>query len=199
VFALIVLIGGGCSSSAKKASAPAPAAKASDKTVTLVAGDTDVETYGAPVKIPAATQKAILAASQRFVDTAITAPLASGALGSGYDTLFDGGVRAAATGADAQTLTDLGMGKVDHFDESSNKVAFSALADGNGSFLYLASRFRLDINAKTGEGPAHLVHDVELTFAPAGSSWSVTAYRVWTWRNLPGGTTSTTAKAGGTP
>ena len=199
VFALVVMLGGGCSGDKKKASQPTPTTKSTDKTVSLVVGNIDVETYGAPVKIPAATQKAIVAASQHFVDAAVTAPLANGALGAGYDTLFDTGVRAAATGADAPTLTDVGLGKVDHFEETSNKVALSGLADGSGSFLYLASRFRLDINAKTGDGPAHLVHDVELTFAPAGNAWSVTAYRVWTWRSLPGGTTGTTANAGGKP
>ncbi len=199
MFALIVLVGGGCSGNKKKAAQPTPITKANDKTVLLVVGDTNVETYGAPVKIPAATQKAILASSQRFVDSAVTAPLANGALGAGYDTLFDSGVRTAATGADAQTLTDAGMGKVDHFEETADKVALSALADGNGSFLYLASHFRVDITANTADGPAHLVHDVELTFAPAGSAWSVTAYRVSTWRNLPGGTTTTTANAGGAP
>lgn len=193
------MIGGGCSDSKSKKAAPAPTIKASDKTVTLVVGDTDVETYGAPVKIPAATQKAILASTQHFLDSAITSPLSTGALGAGYDTLFDNGVRANATGADAKTLTDVGMGKVDHFEETSNKVALSGLADGSGSFLYLASRFKVDITAKTPDGPAHLAHDVELTFAPAGKEWSVTAYRVTTWRKLPGGTTTTSANAGGQP
>ncbi len=163
----------------------------------LKIGKVDVESAGPNVSIDKSTQNAVLALAQQYVATAMIAPLSTNALGSGYPALFDDGVRQSATTTDAAALTDAGIGKTTSFDEKTTPVTISALADQLGGIDYLATNFNVNISAKTADGPATITRTVELTFAPSGRSWLVTAYRVHAIRKLPTGTTSTTANAGG--
>ena len=199
VIALIVacaVFAAGCSGGKKASERNASANQPETTSSPLAAGSTHIESVGPDVKLDAAAQAAVLAAAQKYVDTAVYAPLQTGQLGAGYDALFETGLRAEATGADASTLTDTGIGKVDHYKETATPVAISGLADGSGKLLYLAASFRLDVEASTKAGDASSVRDVELTFAPQGNDWAVTGYRVKAKRALPGSTTTTTADAG---
>lgn len=184
----------GGSHNAAKAST---AAGVSSKQSPLKVGSVDVESAGPSVSVDKSTQKAVLLASQQYVDAAIVAPLATGKLGSGYDALFDDGVRLGATTTDANTLTDAGVGQATSFTETPTPVAVSALADQSGALLYLATKFTVNVDATIASGPATIARTVELTFAPSGKNWTVTAYRVRTLRKLPTGTTTTNANAGG--
>ena len=174
--------------------------KVSNKETDLTVGTVTVETAGPDVNLGKPQQKAVLAASQTYLDSAVIAPLTSGAVGAGFAPLFDPSIRGAATGADNATLTDAPIGKVKKFNQTASPVAISALADGSGAFVYLASNFTVNVKATTADGPATLTKNVELTFAPAGSKWTVTAYRVTALRKLPASTASSTAaqSTGGT-
>ena len=194
--ALVCFGAAACSSSKHSATKPTPTQVASTLAA-LKIGSVNVESAGPNVNVDKNTQKAVLALAQQYVDTAMVAPLSNGALGAGYGPLFDNGVRLAATTTDADTLTDSGIGKTTSFDEKASPVTISALADQLGGIDYLATNFTVNINAKTSDGPATIARTVELTFAPSGKSWLVTAYRVHAVRKLPTGTTSTTANGGG--
>ncbi len=195
--AFVCLVAAACSSSNKHASANATPQAVASTTAALKIGSVDVQSAGPNVNLDKNTQKAVLAQAQRYVDTAMIAPLSTGALGAGYGPLFDDGVRLGATTTDVNTLTDTGIGKTNGFDEKTTPVTISALADQLGGIDYLAANFTVNINAKTSDGPATIARTVELTFAPSGKNWLVTAYRVHAVRKLPSGTSSTTVAGGG--
>jgi hypothetical protein len=195
--ALVCAVASACSGSSKHSAPNSTPAVVTSSQAALKIGNVDVESAGPNTSVDKNTQKAVLALAQQYVDSAMISPLSTGALGSGYANLFDDSVRLPATTADANTLTDAGIGKTKGFDEKTTPVALSALADQLGSLLYLATNFNVNINATTPDGPATIARTVELTFAPSGNGWKVTGYRVHAVRKLPSGTTSTTVNAGG--
>lgn len=151
----------------------------------LTIGSVDLERAAALGAVDAVTRREVLATAQRYVDTAILAPLETGKLGRGYDALFVPGVRPAATGADQPSLTELSTGSTSSLNESSTPVALSGLADASGAVLYLAARFDLKITATRAGHAIVVTRSTELTFERAGSSWLVTAYRVVVQRSGP--------------
>ncbi len=186
-------------------SSPKPSIVSSGPTTTVVVGKTTslhigpvyLQSAGPHVKLDAATRATVLAASQKYINTAIVAPLATGRLGSGYGALFDPGVRTTATGADVGALTDTAVGRVSRYDETTSPATLSALSDQSGQFLYVAMGFSVKVKAQTAAGALTIGRNVELTFAPAGAkSWLPTAYRVITTRATASATTTTTAGAG---
>ena len=148
-------------------------------------GSVDIERAGDKGALDPATRRDVLATAQRYVDTAILAPLETGALGKGYAALFVPGVRPAATGADRPSLTDLGIGTTSSLNESSTPVALSGLADGSGALLFVATRFNLKITATRAGHALTITRSTELTFERIGSHWLITAYRVKVTRSGP--------------
>jgi hypothetical protein len=72
-------------------------------------------------------------------------------------------------------------------------------ADGSGALDYLATDFTLNENVNATGGHFKVTRAVELTFAPSGNKWLVTAYRVRAKRTSVVGTTTTTATSGTKP
>ena len=168
------------------------------QTSVLKFGTVDIESAGPSVPIDPATGRAVLDLTQSFIDAAVFTPLKTGALGSGYATLFDPGIRAAATGRDTAALTDVAVGKVDALKTGANTVRLSALEGTLGELIYLSTDFTLTVYASVGAQNLTLQHNIELTFAQAGANkWIVHAYRVQTTRKSAAGTTTTTAASGG--
>jgi hypothetical protein len=201
VVVVVCLLFVACSgSSGKKAASPSePAAAPSNnfKQQPLKAGAVDVESIGPLGTISKGVQKAVLAASQKYVGSALLAPLESGSVGVSYANLFDPSVRDAATSTDRGALTDDGVGPASKYKQTAGKVAISGLVDGDGHLIFAATDFTVKTVANVDGGQATLTHDVELTFNPMGL---ITAYRVKTIRKLPAApTTSTVAKSGSTP
>ncbi len=156
------------------------------KTANLKAGTTDIETAGPLVGIDNRTGALVLRNAQKYLDSAIFAPLAGGKVGAGYDALFDPSVRSAAAGSDARALTDVGVAKVTGYSERATPVAFTGLVDVNGTLLYVATNFDVTIKATTASGPLTILHNIEFTFAPGpNKSWLIYAYRVHTTRTAP--------------
>jgi len=167
------------------------------KTANLKAGVTNIETAGPLAGIDNPTGALVLRNAQKYLDTAIFAPLASGKVGAGYGALFDPSVRSIAAGSDAGALTDVGVAKVGGYTESATPVTFTGLVDGSGTLLYVATNFNVKVKATTASGPMTIVHNIEFTFAPGpDKSWLISAYRVHTTRTAPrvsqAGTASTT-------
>jgi len=169
------------------------------KTSILRIGSVDVESAGPQEQIPTAVGKAVLTSAQAYIDNAMFSPLQNGTIGVHYPYLFDSGVKPAATGADEGALTDLGVGKVEKLSTTATPVALSALVGNLGDFMYVATNFDVVVKGNVDAGPLTITHHVELTFAPQGKAWLVTAYRVQTVRKLPTTTQNTTANAGAKP
>jgi hypothetical protein len=166
------------------------------KTSVLKVGPVDVESAGPSTPIPTKVGKAVLNEAQGYLDDALFAPLKDGGVGAGYASHFDPKVKAAATGSDRATLTNAGIGKVDGLKTKATPVFLSALDGTLGELMYVATNFDVTETGKTDAGKLAITHHVELTFAPVGHDWLITAYRVQAVRKLPRGTTTTSAKAG---
>ena len=163
----------------------------------LKVGTVTVESIGPLGTIPKDKQKVFLAAAQKYVGSALLAPLESGNVGVSYAGLFDPGVRNEATTTDEGALTNAGVGPASKYKQTAGKVAISGLTDGSGALMFAATNFTVKTVASVDGGQATLTHNVELTFNPLGL---ITAYRVSTVRKLPAApTTSTVAKSGSTP
>jgi hypothetical protein len=170
-------------------------------TATLKVGTVDIESAGASsIPIDPATGKTVLATAQKYINAAVFAPLGQGqVVAHDYSEIFDASVRAAATGADQDALTDLNVGKVASFSAKATPVELSALEGGFGELVYIATNFDLTVKAAATTGPLTLTHHIELTFAQTGKDWLITAYRVQSVRKSAISTTTTTAKGGTTP
>lgn len=170
------------------------------QTSTLKIGRAIVESAGPPnVQIDTATGRAVLKASQTYIDSALFAPLNTGAIGGDYAGIFASGVRAAATTSDSHALTNVDVGKVQKFSTSATPVTMSAFAGTLGELVYVATNFSVTEKTTIAGSAATLTHVVELTFAQTGKTWLVTAYRVQTSRKTAAGTTTTTATGGTKP
>ncbi len=198
---LVCMLAAACGGGKKHASPGGPPAVNAKSTLArLTIGAVRVDSIGPNVKIPRDTEKTILDAAQKYVNTAVVAPLDKGAVDPAFASVFDTGVRSQATTVDRDVLTDEGIGKVTSYEQVSSPLTLTGLADGSGQFLYLAVNFFETVNGKTEAGPITSGRDVELTFAPSGKDWLVTAYRVKVQRKLPSGATTTTvANAGAKP
>jgi hypothetical protein len=197
--ALVAVLVASCSSGGKHARAEttAPTTQGTNaKPAVLVLGPIDIQTWGAGVKLSTDTKKKLLGLAQTYFDTAVHDPLGSGKVGAGYPAIFEKAVRPAATGPDENAMTDVSLGQA-KYTESASKVNVSGLADNTGALLYLATKFSMRVDAATAQGPVRIARDVELTYAPSGKSWLVTAYRVTTVRTTPKAKTTTTVAAGG--
>ena len=159
--------------------------KAERSTHALTIGKVDIERAGNGGGIRIATRKAVLAVAQRYVDTAILAPLETGKLGRGYAALFAPGIRPAVTGPDQGILTDLSVGKTTSLKQTSTPVVLSGLLDGFGTPLFLATNFNVNVQATKPGGAITTSRTVELTFEPIGHSWLITAYRATVRRAVP--------------
>jgi hypothetical protein len=169
------------------------------KTSKLKIGRVDVQSAGPSTPIPTTVGKAVLTTAQGYLDDALFAPLKDGKVGADYASHFDGKVKEAARGNDSATLTNARIGKIDNLKTKASPVYLSALEGTLGDLMYVATNFDVTETGKTDAGKVSLVQHVELTFAPVGHHWLVTAYRVKAVRKLPTGRTTTTAKTGTTP
>jgi hypothetical protein len=196
--ALAAVVLTACSSGGKHATATTTVPKSTTTTTLakLRVGSVHVESAGPDAKVDAATQRAVMTASQQYVNTAVFAPLRTGAVNPVYLTLFDLHVRGPATTTDRAALTDAEVGKATKgYRALLSPVRIDAIADQGGHLLYVATSFRLLVDTTTATGPVQIVRSTELTFAPAGKTWKVTAYRVVATRRAPRRTTTTTAHA----
>lgn len=205
VVVLVFVVGlAACSGDGKKnAAPPAPRIEptAFVKFAPLKLGSVNVASAGAKVDLDASTRNAALAQTRAYVDAAVHTPIETGKIGAGYANVFEPALRAAATGKDRGALTDESVGKASNYSEAAQPVAVSAIADGFGNVLYVATNFTLTGKAKVDGQPLNIVRRVELTLAPQDAKnkeWRVAAYRILTVRKAPkSGTTTTTAATSG--
>jgi hypothetical protein len=200
IVALAILAFVSCSSGSSKTRAAGTSTStrppATKKVQALKIGTVHIESAGPPLDLSKTTREAVLASAQRYVDTGVYGPLDSGAVATGYATLFETPIRTAATTVDRAALTELSVGKAEKYSAKASPVAVSGLVDASGALLYLATNFTMQERVTTASGPLEVTRIVELTFAPNGKHWQVTAYRVVATRKTGLATTTTTARSG---
>jgi hypothetical protein len=165
--------------------------------VQLKRGDAALQSAGGDATLDDATQQAVVNAAQQYVDIAVVSPLKSGALGAGYDALFDSTVGANATGPDRAALTDEGLTPVTGSPTiTATPVRIDGLADRDAHVQLLATTFNVAVQGTTATGPLTINRTTELTYAPGpGGKWLITAYRVSVTRDTAAAATTTTAGA----
>src|SRR5262245_20674313 len=163
--------------------------------VRLAPGPAVVQSAGPNTKLDPRVQAAVLGSSQRYIDTAVIAPIVEGQLGAAYTTLFDRAMKPYAVGVDRPALTDEHVPKATSDPTvTATRVSFDGLAGQDGALLLVATTFRVVVTGTTATGPVSLRRNVQLVFGPqANGSWLITGYRTTAVRNLPQGTTTTTA------
>ena len=196
--ALVALAG--CSSGGDSGKALGGTAVKTDagKVAALKLGYMNVESVGTQPNLDAKTKQQMLQGAQTYLDSAVGEPLATGKVGAKFAELFEADLRNSATVTDASALTEAPIGKVETFNVTGSPVAVSGLADVTGALIYLSTKFDVNVKA-TKDNPITLKRSVELTWAPTGPGWSVTAYRVLATRKVGGTTTTTNANSGSTP
>jgi hypothetical protein len=70
------------------------------------------------------------------------------------------------------------------------------MGDQTGKLVLVAATFGVDVNGTGSSGPLKISRLAELTFAPEGGRWVVTAYRVGVDRTASARTDSAVARAG---
>src|SRR5690349_22956631 len=157
--------------------------------VTLSLVGIDVESAGPAVQLNNATRGAVMSQTRKYVELAVVKPLLTGKRQAAFNALFAPPVAAQAVTTDRSALTDDAVGKVAGGVRAPNaKVTFTALADGSGNVLYVASRFGLAVSSKVDARPLKINRIIELTFQKTNGKWLIAAYRVTAVRTL--GTTS---------
>jgi hypothetical protein len=197
--ALAALAGCSGSGDSGKSQGSTAAKSAIGTAAALKLGPVELQAVGFPPNLDKPTKAALLTGAQTYVDSAVYEPLTSGKVGAKYAGLFEAGIRQAATKTDAAAMTETSVGKVEGYTATSTPVAVSGLADATGAIMYLSTNFDVNVKATTDAGPLTIARTVELTWAPKGKGWSVTAYRTAATHKVPKGTTTTTASSESTP
>ena len=163
--------------------------------VDLTAGETKVESVGAPVEFPAELRDQLLSSIGTYVDNAIVKPLRAGkADDAALTALFDQAAAARLAGPDRAILTDEGLPKaVGKIRITTPPVALTGLAAADGKILLATASLDLQISARARKGVVDihragtLVFALDLTGAWKVAGWTLTVERVG-----PGVTTTTT-------
>jgi hypothetical protein len=196
---VLTACGGGGKKNSSTTSATTIPKVLSVKTSVLKVATVNIQTAGPSTPIDTPTGRAVLGVAQGYINDAVFAPLKTGKVAAAYPTLFDTGLKAAATGSDEAALTDLAVGTVTGLSTVATPVHLSALEGTLGELMYVATIFDLTIKGTGANGRLTIQRHVELTFAKTASKWHITAYRVQAVRKSAAGTTTTTATGGATP
>jgi hypothetical protein len=180
----------------------------SASTIPLHLGTVSVETLsGATQRVPASVQRAVMRATQRYVDAATLSPLQDGkpAPHLQQQFLLTVSPRTTLHGADRGVLTDDAMGRATAaLDTTAKPVRLAALGDGNGKWLMMGATIDYTVKTRTKAGPVLVRRYGDLYFTPDHSGWIIAAYNIGVARETPGaasrghahaGPTSTTGKA----
>jgi hypothetical protein len=172
-------------------------ADAKKKSLTLVMGKVNVQNTGFPAAVNKHLQRSVMAATQRYFDDAIQAPLQKGKIDNAYGSVFDPSIAKLAVRRDRATLAEAATGPIrSPIRIASSRVRIDGLGDPAGKIMLVAASFNLEINAGTPNGKLSINRHTELTFAKESGIWRVTAYRVTVKRSVGKKTTSNTAHSG---
>jgi hypothetical protein len=170
--------------------------------VSLEVGTTTVHGVGPATELDAATVDAVHEAVDRYLEVAMVRPILTGEPARGLAALFGPTVasRLGADDGDRDVLADEGSPRATtDLETSASAITVDALTAPDDAPLLVAARFRVEVSARTDDGPMTIARRAELTFEPApDGSWLISAYRVTTRREMPGAAaTTTTAESGG--
>jgi len=163
----------------------------------LVIGQVDVQSAGPPAKVKSSLRRALLQSTQTYVNDAIVAPLDTGKVVDGYQTMFDPFVKGPASAQDRAALTEEHTGKASgQLKATASPVRLDGLGDQTGQISLVAATFTMNLKATTPAGAVTIRRHTELTFANEFGKWVVTAYNVGVTRTINDSTTATTARTG---
>jgi len=172
-------------------------ADAKKQSVKLVRGKVVIQNTGFPTKLGRPAQAAVMAATQRYFDRAIQAPLRTGRVNERYSRDFARSVYGLAAGRDRATLTEIATGPIRApVGIRSSLVRLDGLGDPFGKPALVAASFHIEVDARTPTGKLKIRRYTELTFSNEAGKWRISAYRVTVRRSIGSKTTSTTARSG---
>lgn len=184
--------GGGGSSDAKSTSTTV-----GEGTISFTAGPVSVQRTAATGEAAPADVDALLTAAAAYVRAASLDPMAgrSGSLRS----ITTSAAAARTTGADADALTDTGLGKVRDVRVTAEPAPVTILTDADGAAVLGAVTIDVTITGDAAKGPITIHRTGELAFTKGASGWSLDSWRLTVTRDGRGvpaaPRTSSTTKA----
>ncbi|MCJ7437713.1 MAG: hypothetical protein MUP97_08135 [Acidimicrobiia bacterium] len=166
----------------------APEFKASTA-VDLKPGATKVDAVGFSNDFPVDVQNQVLATLGAYVDNGIVAPLRKGkANDASLATAFDPAGIARLVGAERATVLDENLPKaVGRITVKTPPVPLSALADGDGKIVLVATDVQFSVKARSAKGVLEISHTGSFVLAPdASGAWRITGWTLSTDRGGPG-------------
>ena len=128
------------------------------RSLELVIGRVVVQNTGFAAAVRPRVRAAVMAATQRYFDDAIQAPLRNGKVNNGYVKVFDARVNGPAARRDRATLTEAATGPMlAPVSIRSSRVHIDGLGDPSGSITLVATSFNLEIKARTPTGKLRIV------------------------------------------
>jgi hypothetical protein len=170
-----------------KAKAPTVTTPKINSSVALRLTNATVLSVGAGVAFPTNLRDQLAQSVSRYVESAVVAPLKSGAVAPDLAGIFTPDAGAKLNGPDRPTLTDEGVPKLTgSITPTTADCALTALADGGGQIVLVAARLDLDLHAAVAGGDLHLVRKGDLLFSNEAGGWRVAGFDLSVIRNGPG-------------
>jgi hypothetical protein len=166
----------------------APQFKASTA-VDLKSGEATVATVGSPIEFPTDVRDAALATLGAYVETGIVEPLRKGKVNdAALAKVFDEVAIARLVGAERATVLDENLPKaVGKVTVKTPPVPLSALADGDGKIVLVATDVQFSVKARSAKGVLKINHTGSFVLAPdASGAWRITGWTLSTDRGGPG-------------
>ena len=151
--------------------------------VDLTAGETKIErtnaAFDAPPPIPADVQEQILGVVGRYVDEGVVGALRTGkADEAALAEIFDAAAVARLAGTDRPVVLDEGLPKaVGKVSVTTPAVAMTALANPDGTLLFVSANVEFTITAQAEKGTVHITRIGSFVLAPDPTTgWKITGW-----------------------
>jgi len=145
-------------------------------TIEIPMGFAGVESAGPPVELPDGIQEIVVDAVDAYVRDGIVATLRTGEP-ERLDDVFDTAALASLETESGAALLDRGVPEATgDLTAVAEPVIVVGLADGAGVIVLVSAHVDLEVVATTDEGELRITRVGDLTFAPAGDTWRITAF-----------------------
>lgn len=166
--------------------------------VTATAGIVTVAPGGLPGTLADADRHAVLAAIDRYIDSATIAPL-SGKSAKNFAGQFTASAAPALSGPEQDALVDTAVPRATGgITAQLAPVNLTALSDQAGAIDLIGTTFDLTVNANATAGPITIHRTGELMFTRDAGTWKILGFTLAVTRDGAGLGTAPTSTTGST-
>jgi hypothetical protein len=146
--------------------------------IDITTGPTAVESVGLPVELPVELAEALVDQVRAYVKSGVVRTLRTGEPGD-LAQVFDDAALASLESDEGAAMLDRGApAATGDILASAEPVVLTGLADATGGIVLVSAHLDLEVVSHTEGGALTITRVGDLTFAPAGDHWKITAFRV---------------------